>query len=167
MRNERRLIITLVVAFVFIGCCALAYGCDNALASDSCGVKEAVQRERAASRALDQARTRYRTSRAVTRVTKAATAQYGWKVGRWTWLAMDVGWPRGTWGHLLYIIERESGGAPTATNSSSGAAGLLQFMPQWYHGEWGYPAFDPYDPRENLKAGLHLYRDVGWQPWAL
>jgi soluble lytic murein transglycosylase-like protein len=67
----------------------------------------------------------------------------------------------------MYVINRESGGSPKARNASSGASGLLQFMPQSYTGQWGYPAFNPYDARANLKAGVWLYRRQGWQPWQL
>lgn len=136
-------------------------------ASDSCGIREAVKRERSAHRTLVRAKAEYRQSRDVARQTKALTAKYGKNVGRWVWLAADVGWPRGTWGNLCSIIARESGGSPHATNPTSAASGLLQFMPQWYQGAWGYPAFDPYDPRANLKAGVWLYRHEGWSPWAL
>jgi hypothetical protein len=40
-------------------------------------------------------------------------------------------------------------------------------MPPWYHGEWGYPAFDPFDPRANLKAGVWLWHREGWNPWSM
>lgn len=68
---------------------------------------------------------------------------------------------------LFYVLYRESKGSPGVVNGSSGAAGLLQFMPPWYHGEWGYPAFDPFDPRANLKAGVWLWHREGWNPWSM
>jgi hypothetical protein len=84
------------------------------------------------------------------------------------WLSSDVGWKKPQWPTLFFVIERESGGYPGIVNSQgSGAAGLLQFMPGWYHGEWGYPAFDPFDPRANLKAGVWLWHREGWRPWSM
>jgi hypothetical protein len=83
------------------------------------------------------------------------------------WLAGQTGWPRSEWGTLCYVIYRESRGNPTATNSSSAAAGLLQFMPQWYLGQWSFAPFDPYDPRANLRHGRLLWGEQGWTPWAL
>lgn len=145
---------------------AVVYGAD-AKGYESVGVKEAHTKVLAAKRAVTRAQARLSKARAVEAATRAGVAQYGVNVGRWVWLASDVGWPRSTWGHLLYIINRESGGSPKALNASSGAAGLLQFMPQWYRGEWGYPALDPYIPRSNLKAGIWVYKREGWQPWAL
>ena len=67
---------------------------------------------------------------------------------------------------FVAIITRESSGRARAYNPS-GAAGLLQFMPGWYRGLWGYPAFDPFDPEQNLRAGLHVWREEGFQPWSL
>jgi soluble lytic murein transglycosylase-like protein len=86
---------------------------------------------------------------------------------RWLPLARWVGWPESTLGNLAYIIMRESSGRERALNSSSGAAGLLQFMPPWYHGQWGYPAFDPFNPEANLAAGVWVWKRSGWSPWAL
>lgn len=52
--------------------------------------------------------------------------------------------PRG-WGAFAACVEqRESGGSPTAVNSSSGAAGLFQLLPAWRHGA-------PYIVRERLR----------------
>lgn len=63
---------------------------------------------------------------------------------------------------LMYVVNRESRGDPAATNSSSGAAGLLQFLPAWWTGKW-----DPYVPAVNLRHGARAVQEVGWQPWAL
>jgi len=86
---------------------------------------------------------------------------------RWVPLMLWLGYPRSIIPNFVYIITRESSGRCEALNSSSGAAGLLQFMPGWYHGQWGYPAFNPFDPVQNLTAGLHVWREEGFAPWAL
>lgn len=157
MFNGKRLLIG-----VLCGLCLLPWGALPAQASDACSIREATQRERTAARALERARTRYRTACAVTRQTKAATEQYGRTVGRWVWLAADVGWPRGTWGQLLYVIHRESRGYPQVVNSWSGCTGLLQILPSNVDEPWRLD-----EPRYNLKQGLRLYRSSGWSPWAL
>lgn len=105
--------------------------------------------------------------RYVLRETEAATKLWGLPVGRWVWLAKDCGWENHDIKQLMYIINRESRGNPNALNESSGAAGLLQFMPQWYHGMWRLPPFDPFNPRTNLRMGLRLHKMQGWSPWAM
>jgi len=86
---------------------------------------------------------------------------------RWAPLLRWLRYPESIIPTFVYIIGRESSGRVRAVNPSSGCAGLLQFQPAWYRGQWGYPAFDPFDPEANLRAGLHLWREVGMQPWAL
>jgi len=127
---------------------------------ESVGVRHAAQHVREARRALQDAQR-------VLTATKHYEALYGVAVARWVWLSDDVGWPPETWPTLFMVIDRESGGSPKALNASSGAAGLMQFLPQWYHGEWGYPAFDPFIPRKNLTAGRHLWGEEQWQPWSV
>lgn len=134
---------------------------------DSVGVTKADAKVKAALRAVRAAEARLSEARAVARATRTYSAQYGTSVGRWMWLASDVGWPRSTFGQLAYVIYRESRGSPKALNPTSSAAGLLQFMPQWYTGQWGYPAFDPFEPRTNLTAGVWLWKRQGWSPWSV
>jgi soluble lytic murein transglycosylase-like protein len=76
---------------------------------------------------------------------------------RWQPLARWVGFPEYALPELCSIITRESSGRATAYNPS-GASGLLQLMPGWYHGAWG-PGWDfnPFDPEANLKMGLWIY----------
>ena len=84
-------------------------------------------------------------------------------VGRWVWLAREVGWPWSTIDNLMHIIARESSGCATVPNSQgSGATGLLQLMPMHWEGK-----FNPKDPRKNLSYGHKLYLEAGWSPWAL
>jgi len=86
---------------------------------------------------------------------------------RWKPLMRFVGFPEYILPTFAAIIMRESSGRTRALNSSSGAAGLLQFMPQWYRGQWGYPVFNPFDPEANLRAGVWLWRHEGLGPWSL
>jgi hypothetical protein len=84
-------------------------------------------------------------------------------------LARHVGWPEYTLGQLASIIYRESSGRERALNPS-GAAGLLQFMPGWYRGQWGLPSFDPFEAEQTLHAGLHVWHSQGnsfLPAWAL
>lgn len=108
-----------------------------------------------------------RTARYVEDKTIIYSHAYGTPVGRWVQLALQVGWKKSSLGGLMAVVYRESRGNPQARNPSSGAAGLLQFMPQWYTGQWSFPAFDPYNPKVNLKMGLRLYKQQGWTPWSL
>ena len=116
---------------------------------------------RQAHRTTRHAYKTYREALRVEQGTRLYTGRYGANVGRWTRLARRVGWPWGCLPNLMYIIDRESGGSPTARNPSS-ASGLLQLMSIHWAGK-----FDPFNPRKNLAYGLKLYRSSGWQPWAL
>jgi hypothetical protein len=90
-------------------------------------------------------------------------------VGRWVWLARDVGWQWSQIDMLMHIIARESSGSPTVTNTQgSGATGLLQLMPGWYAGDYyNFPDFNPKDARLNLYYGHKGYEESGWAPWQL
>lgn len=135
--------------------------------SVECTVRQAQRDVAAAKRAVATAEARLSEARYVLSATKTATASYGSSVGRWVRLSRQSGWSRATIQQLTYVIYRESRGMPNAVNSSSGAAGLLQFMPQWYTGEWDMKPFDPFDPKKNLQMGWWLYKRQGWTPWAL
>jgi hypothetical protein len=115
-------------------------------------VRRAAQYVRAAERDVARAKAALRESRTVANATRTYSAQYGSVVGRWVWLASDVGWPNSQWPTLFYVIHRESGGYPGIMNSQgSGAAGLLQLMPGWYCGDYySFPDFNPRNPRLNL-----------------
>ena len=78
-----------------------------------------------------------------------------------------VGFPEYILSTFAAVIARESSGRERALNGSSGAAGLCQFMPPWYHGQWGYPAFNPFDAEQNLTAALWLWKRQGMRPWSL
>jgi soluble lytic murein transglycosylase-like protein len=87
---------------------------------------------------------------------------------RWMPLARFAGWPESTLSTLAAIIMRESSGIESNMNhQGSGAAGLLQLMPGWYHGDYyNFPDFNPLDPYLNLYYGHRGWHVSGWGPWA-
>jgi len=56
---------------------------------------------------------------------------------------------------LQWIISKESSGNPAATNSSSGAYGLMQFLPQTW-GNYGYTKTS--DPTKQIEAGINYIK---------
>ncbi|MGI8394122.1 transglycosylase SLT domain-containing protein [Leucobacter sp. W1038] len=60
------------------------------------------------------------------------------------WMAA-AGIPQADWGYVDFIVSRESGWNPNATNSSSGACGLVQALPCSK-----VPGGNGYDPVANL-----------------
>ncbi len=60
------------------------------------------------------------------------------------WMAA-AGIPSGDWGYVDYVVSRESGWNPNATNSSSGACGLVQAYP------CSKVPGNGYDPIDNLR----------------
>ena len=73
---------------------------------------------------------------------------------------------------FLTIMHRESRGQPEATNPSSGAAGLMQHMPQYWDQRAisaGYSGASPYDPIANINVSawlLYQARGGGWVHWS-
>ncbi|MDG2301509.1 MAG: transglycosylase SLT domain-containing protein [Acidimicrobiales bacterium] len=73
---------------------------------------------------------------------------------------------------FLTIMHRESRGQPEATNSLSGAAGLMQHMPQYWDQRAisaGYSGASPYDPIANINVSawlLYQARGGGWVHWS-
>lgn len=66
---------------------------------------------------------------------------------------------------MLYLAWRESRYQPGATNSQSGAAGLLQFLPSTWAGSWNpYRARSPYSAKWNALAGA-LALSRGYASW--
>lgn len=70
----------------------------------------------------------------------------------------------------LMIISCESNGNSSATNSSSGAAGLFQHLPKYWEersAAAGWAGADIYDPAANIAVAAWLvYSGGGWSHWA-
>lgn len=153
-----------VLLLILGGLCLLALFPASGEAADAgaCSVRQAQRDVAQAKRAYVRATVRLREARHVLSATREHVRLYGQGVGRWTRLSRRVGWPWPQFPTLMYVINRESRGLPAAQSPTSGAAGLLQFMPFHWQGKW-----DPYDPRVNLRNGLLLWRGSGWSPWSL
>lgn len=69
-----------------------------------------------------------------------------------------------------YIIWRESRCDPTVINTSSGALGLTQIMPQWLPTLCGLgiacSTDEMLDAHTNLAAAAYVFSIQGWQAWA-
>jgi len=85
------------------------------------------------------------------------------------------------WKHYIYDIDPREAGRIYATIygesrwqpreiNSIGAAGLVQFMPGWYHGVWWPWRFNPFDPIKSIQFMVynlrHASRYGGWNNWA-
>jgi hypothetical protein len=79
--------------------------------------------------------------------------------GQWYSTALDVGWDAGEWPTISRVMWCESQCKPGARNRS-GASGLMQIMPMWWHGR------DPLDPATNLTMALEVRRAQGWRAWS-
>ncbi len=70
----------------------------------------------------------------------------------------------------LRVVRCESGGNPSAVNSSSGAAGLFQHLPRYWKARAanaGFPGSSPLDAEANIAASAWLvYHGGGWSHWA-
>ena len=81
------------------------------------------------------------------------------------------GGPNSDTNRFLRIMQCESMGRPDATNSSSGAAGLMQHLPQYWDARAvsaGYSGYSPYDPVANINVSAWLIYQApggGWQHW--
>lgn len=91
-------------------------------------------------------------------------------------LAINLGWPVSEYETLARIIERESGGNPSAWNRTDpmgGSYGLLQINGFWCKGKQSYlqglgivkNCKSLLDPETNLRAGLIIWNRSGWNPW--
>ena len=177
MKYGRKVFSTLLLFGVLFGA-VIAVG--PAQAYEGVSVKHARQHVRTAQRDVARAQARLREARTVLDATRHYSA-YDYSsfagryvdpvlVGRWVWLANDVGWPQSQWTTLFCVIARESSGNAGQMNTTgSGAAGLLQLMPGWYAGTYygSMPDFNPRNPRLNLKYGLWGWRVDGWRPWSV
>ena len=84
---------------------------------------------------------------------------------------LNYGGPASDTDRFLRIMQCESRGQPDATNTSSGAAGLMQHMPQYWDQRAisaGYAGSSPYDPTANINVSAWLIYQAsggGWQHW--
>ncbi|MEG3586233.1 MAG: transglycosylase SLT domain-containing protein [Actinomycetota bacterium] len=81
------------------------------------------------------------------------------------------GGPSSDTNRFLRIMQCESMGQPNATNPSSGAAGLMQHLPQYWDARAasaGYSGYSAYDPIANINVSAWLIYQApggGWQHW--
>lgn len=103
-------------------------------------------------------------------------------VEQWHAIAVAAGWPESDWGRLSCIINRESGGVPTAHNPRDpglGSFGLVQVnLSLGSQGTWalygprlGWNSAALLDPLTNLTIARDLFGRAqrmwgdGWRPW--
>ena len=72
-------------------------------------------------------------------------------------LLRNAGFPESAISTMIGYMHRESGGDPTATNSSSGACGLWQMYP--------CPGPQALDPQTNANMAYAKYAASGFSPW--
>lgn len=63
------------------------------------------------------------------------------------------------------IIRHESGGNPKAVNRSSGASGILQFLPSTWHAMGMSGEAADYPASVQMTVGYRLQAQQGWRPW--
>jgi len=140
-----------------------AEGMDLATAESRCDTVTAIMSWRhygADSKRVAKA-FRARTAKLHHRITHPGGSSNG---VRWKPLARYVGWPEYALPRLSQIIMRESSGRPQAYNGMIGCSGLLQIWPGHVSAANRSRLFDP---EYNLRVGLRLWRQQGWQPWTL
>ena len=86
------------------------------------------------------------------------------------WVGLvEASFAAGDVGQALMVISCESGGNPSATNASSGAAGLFQHLPKYWaerSAAAGWEGADIYDPAANIAVAAWLvYEGGGWSHW--
>lgn len=101
---------------------------------------------------------------------------YATPAAQFAQLAINLGWPVNEYDTLVKIIDRESGGNPSAWNHTDpmgGSYGLLQINGFWCRGKQSYlqglgivkNCKSLLDPETNLRAGLVIWNRSGWNPW--
>mgnify|MGYP003111289201 CR=1 FL=1 len=99
---------------------------------------------------------------------------WGHQTDRWTPIveeALEIYGLEDQTPRFMRILHCESRGDPNAVNSSSGASGLFQHIPQWW--DWraeeaGFPGYSVFHPIANIYASawlLALPNIGGWQHW--
>jgi hypothetical protein len=97
-------------------------------------------------------------------------------------LALDVGWPAEEMATLARVLWRESRCQANAYNPDDpmgGSHSLLQINSFWCVPNSNWPigwlqaqgivktCADLYDPTTNLRAGLAIWQNSAWHPWAI
>lgn len=98
-------------------------------------------------------------------------------------LALDVGWPADQMATLARVLWRESRCTPGPVHNPDdpmgGSRGLLQINGFWCTPSKSWPVGwlqaknivtdcdDLYDSATNLRAGLAIWRNSSWHPWAI
>ena len=99
---------------------------------------------------------------------------WGWEVDRWQPIVEEALEDYGLESEVdafMRVLHCESRGDPYAVNAASGAAGLMQHMPQWW--DWraeeiGYKGASAFNPVANIYASVWLLAlpDIGgWKHW--
>lgn len=143
----------LILVLVTVGVCTVT-GPAQAQ-SGACSAKKARKE-------MVKARKAYREADRVWSSTKKFSRLHGPDVGRWVRLARESGWSWSQFDQLMYVVWRESRGNPGAYNDVIGCTGLLQIWP----GNVDEPSRLT-QPKYNLEQGLRLFKEYGWQPWAI
>lgn len=131
-----------------------------ATAPGACNVKQARKDVTQAKRQVAKAKQRLTEAKRVLAETQRNKARYGIKTARWVRLARRKGFAWRQMPTVMCVIHAESRGDPAACNSSTGAVGLWQFMPEWWRGKW-----DPYHPPTAMAKARKAVSDQGWGPW--
>lgn len=103
-----------------------------------------------------------------------STTVWGDSVDRWYPVVLEAAESYGVVDEVptfMRVMHCESRGDQYALNSSSGASGLMQHMPQWW--DWraeqaGFVGYSPFDPVANIWVSFWLLTlpDIGgWQHW--
>src|SRR5262245_822401 len=87
------------------------------------------------------------------------TAPANSRCAEWFTTALDAGFDETQWPTVDRVMWCESKCTPGAHNPS-GASGLMQIMPMWWHGR------DPYDPAVNLTMAKEIFDIQGWRAWS-
>lgn len=94
---------------------------------------------------------------------------YGAGVEQWRGLVAAY-FPAGQVDTALCIIRHESGGAPTADNPTSSAAGLWQHLGKYWQSRSaaaGVPGSSIWDPEAATIVAAWLWRTGGWTHWVV
>jgi soluble lytic murein transglycosylase-like protein len=88
-----------------------------------------------------------------------------YNTGSWESL-IQIHFPEADWPWARRVMACESKGNPDATNSTSGAAGLFQFIPSTWEWAKPYPGASPYDAPANVEAAAWLLATYGPSQWS-